>query len=148
MTSSSTNTSSSLWTSREKDKASVDKPLCYCGIPSKLRISGKSNSFGRRFYNCLNYKINKQCGFFEWIDLESGQNSCCKMTLELVQRRNERLFHEHLTKEQAKYKAMEKKYNATLKVLLTSWLFFIAIYAVIFIYPKNQSVCWAVPRLM
>ncbi|KAG2669425.1 hypothetical protein I3760_14G033800 [Carya illinoinensis] len=98
MTSSSTNTGSSSWTSREKDKASVDRPLCYCGIPSKLRISGKSNSFGRRFYNCPNYKINKQCGFFEWIDLENEQNSCCKMTLELAQRRNERLFHEHRKK--------------------------------------------------
>ena len=69
------------------------------------------------------------------------------MTLKLAQRRNERLRHEHQLIEQAKYKAMEKKYKGTLKVLLTSWLLFFAIVAIIFMYPKNINVCRAVLSL-
>ncbi|KAG6703471.1 hypothetical protein I3842_07G086700, partial [Carya illinoinensis] len=69
---------------------SLERPLCYCGCQAKLRISGKANTFGRRFFNCPNYKMNKQCGFFEWIDLQSQQKNCHKMTLELAERRHER----------------------------------------------------------
>ncbi|KAG2706626.1 hypothetical protein I3760_05G112100 [Carya illinoinensis] len=128
-------------------ESSLDRPLCYCGILLTRRISGWDNNFGRRFYNCPNYKVGKQCDFFEWIDVGSEQNACCKMLLELAQRRNEWLHHEYQLIEQAKYKAMENKYKRILKVLLTSWLLFFAIVAIIFMYPKNINVCRAVLSL-
>ncbi|KAG7950086.1 hypothetical protein I3843_13G094400 [Carya illinoinensis] len=104
--------------------SSLERPLCYCDSQVKLRISGKAKSFGRRFFNCPNYKMNKQCDFFEWIDLQSEQNSCCKMTLELAERRHEMVFHERLRMEESKYKTLEKKYKGALKVLTVSWFFF------------------------
>ncbi|KAG7970278.1 hypothetical protein I3843_07G074700 [Carya illinoinensis] len=97
---------------------SLERPLCYCGCQAKLRVSGKANSFGRRFFNCPNYKMNKQCGFFEWIDLQCEQNNCCKMTLELAERRHNRVLHERLRIEESKFKVLEKKYRAVLKALI------------------------------
>ena len=94
---------SSSWIARGEDSVPVERPFCYCGIQAKLRISGKSKSFGRRFYNCPNYKNKSQCSFFEWIDLQSDQNNCCKITLELAERRNERVLHERLGIEQFKF---------------------------------------------
>ncbi|KAG2725673.1 hypothetical protein I3760_01G077100 [Carya illinoinensis] len=96
--------------SRAKDEAAtLERPLCHCGIPSKLRISTKHTSFGIRFFNCPNYKVKKQCSFFQWIDFEMEQNSYCKMTLELTQRRNDRINQKRVMVEEAKFKDMEKK---------------------------------------
>ncbi|KAG6686227.1 hypothetical protein I3842_11G007200 [Carya illinoinensis] len=115
---------SSECTGKGEDKACVERPFCYCGCQASLRISRKSNSFGRRFYNCPNYKMKQQCEFFEWIDLQSDQNNCCKLTLELAERRNERVLHERLRIEQTRFKSMEKKYNRVLIVLILSWFYF------------------------
>ena len=131
---------SSSWTARGEDSVPPERPFCYCGIQAKLRISGKSKSFGRRFYNCPNYKNKSQCSFFEWIDLQSDQNNCCKITLELAERRNERVLHERLGIEQSKFQAMEKKYKGILKALILSWSFFILFCVVILMSQKKYNV--------
>ncbi|KAG6688628.1 hypothetical protein I3842_03G242100 [Carya illinoinensis] len=128
--------------------SSLERPLCYCGSQAKLRISGKAKSFGRRFFNCPNYKMNKQCGFFEWIDLQSEQNTCCKMTLELAERRHERVLHERLCTEEAKFTALEKKYKGALKVLKVSWFFFVLVCAVFISYRSGCNVYRPMLQLM
>lgn len=59
------------------------------------------------------------------IDHEIEQNNFCKITLELAQQRNNRINIEHVMIEQAKFRAMEKEYNGSLKALLLSWLYFV-----------------------
>ncbi|KAG2663362.1 hypothetical protein I3760_16G025300 [Carya illinoinensis] len=76
---------SSYPTRVEDDMILGRRPLCYCGIPSKLRISGNPKSFGRQFLNCRYYKRQNQCAFFEWVDLAMSQAECCKITLELAE---------------------------------------------------------------
>lgn len=73
------NTPSNLSSSPTRTKDDVDRPICYDNMSSKLRVYGKTTSFGRQFYNSPNYKINKKCAFFERIGLEMVQNSCCKI---------------------------------------------------------------------
>ncbi|KAG7954396.1 hypothetical protein I3843_11G014700 [Carya illinoinensis] len=128
-------------TSRAKDEVGLKRPLCHCGILSKLRISAKDTSSGSRFFNCRYYKMDKQCGFFQWIDFEMEQNSCCKMTLELAQRKNSRINQERVMVEEAKLKAMEKKNKMTLKVLLLSWFCIVVLCAVIVFYLNDNYVC-------
>lgn len=76
MKSLSSHSGSSSCIARGKDKVSLERPFCYYGIPSKLPIYGKTNSFGRRFYNFQNYMTYKQGEFFEWIDIEIELNTC------------------------------------------------------------------------
>ncbi|XP_042969767.1 uncharacterized protein LOC122302531 [Carya illinoinensis] len=124
----------------DESGVSLERPFCHCGIPAKLRISAKDTSFGRRFFNCPNYKFNKQCGFFQWVDFEMEQNYCCKITLELAQRRNDKINQERVTAEAAKFSAMEKKYNGTLKVLYLSWFCIVVLCAVIVFYVNDNHV--------
>ena len=112
-------------------------PLCYCGIPSKLRTSAQPNSFGRRFFNCRHYKAQKQCGFFEWLDLAWNQPDCCKHTLELAERRNERLAGERARIEDAKFQSMKMKYKCA---MITSWVLFITLLCSLKISKLNNNV--------
>ncbi|KAG2696633.1 hypothetical protein I3760_07G067100 [Carya illinoinensis] len=134
--------------SASHSRSSLERPLCYCGSQAKLRISGKANSFGRRFFNCPNYKMKKQCDFFEWIDIQSEQNSCYKMTLELAERRHDRVLHERLCNEEAKYKALEKKYKGVFNLLGLTWFFIVTFCGVLLVYPVSCNLSQPMLRLM
>ncbi|KAG2673874.1 hypothetical protein I3760_13G109800 [Carya illinoinensis] len=134
--------------STSHSRLSLERPLCYCGSQAKLRISGKANSFGRRFFNCPNYKMKKQCNFFEWIDIQSEQNSCCKMTLELAERRHDRVLHERLRIEEAKYEALEKKYKGVFNLLGLTCFFIVTFCGVLLVYPVSCNLSQPMLRLM
>ncbi|KAG2671278.1 hypothetical protein I3760_14G126500 [Carya illinoinensis] len=115
---------SSYPTRPEDDIILARRPLCYCGILAKLRTSGNPKSFGRRFFNCRYYKGQNQCTFFEWVDLVMSQSECCKRTLELAERRNERIADERARISDAKIRAVKKKYKCC---LIASWVLFFAL---------------------
>jgi hypothetical protein len=37
--------------------ASSGRPLCHCGVTSPIRNSWTTSNFGRKWYNCINYKV-------------------------------------------------------------------------------------------
>jgi hypothetical protein len=39
----------------------VNRPLCYCGVPSRLRHSWTNTNFGRKWYGCKSYKEMVAC---------------------------------------------------------------------------------------
>ena len=50
------------------------KKKCVCGLVATVKVSRKENeNKGRQFLTCP--KAGKSCGFFEWIDEDSGNVS-------------------------------------------------------------------------
>ncbi|GLT61026.1 hypothetical protein SLA2020_337620 [Shorea laevis] len=47
---------------------SADERVCYCGRPMIVRTAHTDQNYGRRFVSCENWKIKRECGFFEWLD--------------------------------------------------------------------------------
>jgi len=113
------------------------RPLCYCGISSKLRTLAKSHSFGRHFLNCCYYKGQNQCGLFQWIDLAMLLLVCFERTLELAERMNERIAAERARIEDAKFHLMKMKYKC---VLITFWILFITLLCSVKISKLNDNV--------
>ncbi|KAF5458792.1 hypothetical protein F2P56_022797 [Juglans regia] len=121
----------------EDELVNGQRPLCYCGIPSKLRTSAKSNSIGRRFFNCRYYKGENQCGFFQWVDLARSLPVCCQRTLELADQRNERMKAERARIEAAKLQSMKRKYNIA---LITSLVLLLALLCTVKFEKLNDNV--------
>ncbi|KAB1219905.1 hypothetical protein CJ030_MR3G009547 [Morella rubra] len=50
-----------------------DAKVCICGLKAVLWTSWTDLNLGRRFYSCALYgrKGQRQCGFFEWVDVET-----------------------------------------------------------------------------
>ncbi|KAJ1414943.1 Zinc finger, GRF-type [Sesbania bispinosa] len=45
---------------------------CFCKMRAVIRVSGTDANPGRLFYGCPKLRVNERCGFFLWVDNESG----------------------------------------------------------------------------
>lgn len=94
--------SSNSWTSRAKYQDVLERPLCYCGIPSKLRIYTKDTSFDKRFFSCLNYKMNKQCIFsIDWF--WNWTKQLLQNNIRVNSEKNDRINQELVMAEESKF---------------------------------------------
>ncbi|GMY15738.1 hypothetical protein FCV25MIE_10977 [Fagus crenata] len=110
--------SANSWSCRENFPATGEL-FCYCGIPAPVNTSRIPKNNGRRFCSCENFKVNRSCRFFVWVDppLEGA-------TLEDESKENSEIqagCHEELMKIQAaKHDAIREidamKYEALLQV--------------------------------
>ncbi|KAJ1396237.1 Zinc finger, GRF-type [Sesbania bispinosa] len=53
---------------------------CLCKMRIVIRVSGTVANPGRLFYSCLKLRVNERCGFFLWVDNESGPEDTYSMT--------------------------------------------------------------------
>uniref|UniRef100_A0A2N9J8W9 Uncharacterized protein n=1 Tax=Fagus sylvatica TaxID=28930 RepID=A0A2N9J8W9_FAGSY len=59
--------SANSWSCRENFPATGEL-FCYCGIPAPVKTSRTPKNNGRRFCSCENFKVNRSCRFFVWVD--------------------------------------------------------------------------------
>ncbi|KAJ1442777.1 Zinc finger, GRF-type [Sesbania bispinosa] len=53
---------------------------CLCKMRVVIQVSGTDANSGRLFYSCLKMRVNERCGFFMWLDNESGAEDTYSMT--------------------------------------------------------------------
>ncbi|CAH1436238.1 unnamed protein product [Lactuca virosa] len=47
---------------------SNNRIMCYCGLPSRIRVSTAPQNPGKRFRTCPNsLRAGRKCGFWEWV---------------------------------------------------------------------------------
>jgi hypothetical protein len=46
-------------------------PLCYCGVPARLRNSWTETNPTRKWYGCINYKVNLEISFVLYVVVSS-----------------------------------------------------------------------------
>ncbi|CAH1446243.1 unnamed protein product [Lactuca virosa] len=47
---------------------SNNRIMCYCGLPSRIRVSTTPQNLGKRFRTCPNsLRVGRKCGFWEWV---------------------------------------------------------------------------------
>ncbi|KAJ1382812.1 Zinc finger, GRF-type [Sesbania bispinosa] len=45
---------------------------CFCNMRVVIRVSSTERNHGRLFYGCPKLRVNERCGFFLWLDNETG----------------------------------------------------------------------------
>ncbi|KAJ1420530.1 Zinc finger, GRF-type [Sesbania bispinosa] len=45
---------------------------CFCNMRVVIRVSGTERNPGRLYYGCPKLRVNDRCGFFLWVDNETG----------------------------------------------------------------------------
>jgi hypothetical protein len=46
-------------------------PLCYCGVPARVRNSWTETNPTRKWYGCINYKVNLEISFVLYVVVSS-----------------------------------------------------------------------------
>ncbi|XP_059431582.1 uncharacterized protein LOC132165097 [Corylus avellana] len=83
------NECTSFFGSAQSSASSALQGLCFCERPTVVKTANTEKNFGRRFVSCENWKINQDCGFFEWLDPKM-----CSFGRKVVHRLHQR--HEYL----------------------------------------------------
>lgn len=74
------------WASSESStKPGGNKRLvkCECGVISPVRVASTKRNSGRRFRGCGRFGDGESCNFFEWVDVEIGEDSWNELAAKL-----------------------------------------------------------------
>ncbi|RYR62080.1 hypothetical protein Ahy_A04g019421 [Arachis hypogaea] len=63
-------THSSKQATRNRNQVRRKRTTCYCGKWHVLATSSTVENSGRRFWGCVNFGIEEECGYFVWTELE------------------------------------------------------------------------------
>lgn len=74
----SSSSSSSYWISRAKDEVGLERALCHCGIPSKLRISVKNTILAYNFSIVQTLRWANNADFFNRLILKLNKTIVAK----------------------------------------------------------------------
>ncbi|OIT08384.1 PREDICTED: uncharacterized protein LOC109237616 [Nicotiana attenuata] len=80
-------------------------PFCRCGDAAELVISWSTDSPGRRFYGCKNYKKDKKtgCKYFAWFDPPTHEH-LKPVILGLLKKKNQLEGHLQESKKQRNWR--------------------------------------------
>ncbi|MED6145627.1 hypothetical protein PIB30_027065 [Stylosanthes scabra] len=107
----SQNSRSSSRATRSSASGQRQMILCYHGEPPVLKVVATKENPGRRFWGCVHYDEEKECGFFQWADQEHVEEDPEMVRLRIK-----------VSKLKLKVKAIEGKLKVVAFAGLLGWL--------------------------